>query len=83
MYEYRFRDVANLKNNRVYIRTAMHFGTRLNLKPFKPLQYDIHLSTIEVHFPTDPFEKRCCNGQCTKDAFLSVKMDPNRRQAQR
>jgi hypothetical protein len=27
----------------------MPFGTGLNLKP---LQYDIHLSTIEVHFPT-------------------------------
>jgi hypothetical protein len=50
MYEYRSRDIANLKDNRVYIRTAMPFGTRLNLKL---LQYDIHHSTIEVHFPTE------------------------------
>jgi hypothetical protein len=31
------------KDNRVYIRTAMPFGTRLNLKPFE---------VFEVHFPT-------------------------------
>jgi hypothetical protein len=31
----------------------MPFDTRLNLMPFKLLQYDIHLSTIEVHFPTE------------------------------
>jgi hypothetical protein len=33
------------KDNRVYIRTAMPFGTRLNLKPFE---------VFEVHFPTAP-----------------------------
>jgi hypothetical protein len=31
------------KDNRVYIRTEMLFGTRLNLKPFE---------AFEVHFPT-------------------------------
>jgi hypothetical protein len=36
------------KDNSVYIRTAMPFSTRLSLKP---LQYNVHLSTIEVHFP--------------------------------
>jgi hypothetical protein len=43
------------KDNSVYIRTAMPFSTRSSLEP---LQYDIHLSTIEVHFPPPVMQMR-------------------------